>query len=56
MKQAGFQGDLPAFIAFLRKDPRFYATSRQQPAGEGQRRSPSGPTTSCRPISAPCRA
>ncbi len=30
MKQAGFQGDLPAFIAFLRKDPRFYATSRQQ--------------------------
>jgi uncharacterized protein (DUF885 family) len=30
MKQAGFQGDLTAFIAFLRKDPRFYATSRQQ--------------------------
>lgn len=30
MKQAGFEGDLPAFIAFLRKDPRFYATSRQQ--------------------------
>jgi uncharacterized protein (DUF885 family) len=30
MKQAGFQGDLPAFIAYLRKDPRFYATSRQQ--------------------------
>ena len=30
MKQAGFTGDLPAFIAFLRKDPRFYATSRQQ--------------------------
>jgi uncharacterized protein (DUF885 family) len=30
MKQAGFQGDLPAFIAFLRKDSRFYATSRQQ--------------------------
>jgi uncharacterized protein (DUF885 family) len=30
MKQAGFQGDLPAFIAFLRQDPRFYATSRQQ--------------------------
>ena len=30
MKQAGFTGDLPAFIAFLRQDPRFYATSRQQ--------------------------
>ncbi|MGR4866197.1 DUF885 domain-containing protein [Caulobacter sp. LARHSG274] len=30
MKQAGFEGDLPAFIAYLRKDPRFYATSRQQ--------------------------
>jgi uncharacterized protein (DUF885 family) len=30
MRQAGFQGDLPAFIAYLRKDPRFYATSRQQ--------------------------
>lgn len=30
MKEAGFQGDLPAFLAFLRKDPRFYATSRQQ--------------------------
>ena len=30
MRQAGFTGDLPAFIAFLRKDPRFYATSRQQ--------------------------
>jgi uncharacterized protein (DUF885 family) len=30
MKQAGFRGDLPAFIAYLRQDPRFYATSRQQ--------------------------
>ena len=30
MKAAGFQGDLSAFIAMLRKDPRFYATSRQQ--------------------------
>lgn len=30
MKAAGFQGDLPAFLAMLRKDPRFYATSRQQ--------------------------
>ncbi|MBJ7412999.1 MAG: DUF885 family protein [Phenylobacterium sp.] len=29
MKEAGFTGDLPAFIAMLRKDPRFYATSRQ---------------------------
>lgn len=29
MKEAGFAGDLPAFIAMLRKDPRFYATSRQ---------------------------
>ncbi|PXA88337.1 DUF885 domain-containing protein, partial [Caulobacter sp. D4A] len=30
MKQAGFDGDLPAFLAYLRKDPKFYATSRQQ--------------------------
>ncbi|WP_099582357.1 DUF885 family protein [Caulobacter sp. FWC2] len=30
MKAAGFQGDLPAFLAMLRKDPRFYAASRQQ--------------------------
>jgi uncharacterized protein (DUF885 family) len=30
MKAAGFQGDLPAFLAMLRQDPRFYATSRQQ--------------------------
>ena len=30
MKAAGFQGDLPGFIAMLRQDPRFYATSRQQ--------------------------
>ena len=25
----GFQGDMAAFVAMLRKDPRFYATSRQ---------------------------
>lgn len=25
MRQAGFSGDLPAFLAFLRADPRFYA-------------------------------
>jgi uncharacterized protein (DUF885 family) len=25
----GFQGDMPAFVAMLRRDPRFYATSRQ---------------------------
>ncbi|WP_343698733.1 DUF885 family protein [Caulobacter sp.] len=30
MKAAGFQGDLTGFIAMLRQDPRFYATSRQQ--------------------------
>jgi len=30
MKEAGFKGDLPAFLTFLRTDPRFYATSRQQ--------------------------
>ena len=29
MAQSGFKGDLTAFIAMLRKDPRFYATSRQ---------------------------
>lgn len=27
--QTGFKGDLPAFVAMLRKDPRFYVTSRQ---------------------------
>lgn len=30
MKAAGFTGDLAGFIAMLRRDPRFYATSRQQ--------------------------
>ncbi|MGY4398940.1 uncharacterized protein (DUF885 family) [Sphingomonas sp. UYAg733] len=25
MRQSGFDGDLPAFLAFLRRDPRFYA-------------------------------
>jgi uncharacterized protein (DUF885 family) len=29
MAEAGWKGDLPGFIAMLRKDPRFYATSRQ---------------------------
>ncbi|MDE2488618.1 MAG: DUF885 family protein [Alphaproteobacteria bacterium] len=29
MRETGFKGDLPAFIAMLRKDPRFYATSRE---------------------------
>ena len=30
MKDTGFTGTLPEFIAYLRKDPKFYATSRQQ--------------------------
>ena len=30
MKETGFTGDLPAFIAMLRKDPKFYARSRQE--------------------------
>jgi len=30
MAETGWKGDLPGFIAMLRKDPRFYATSRQQ--------------------------
>ena len=30
MAQAGWSGDLAGFIAMLRKDPRFYAASRQQ--------------------------
>jgi uncharacterized protein (DUF885 family) len=30
MAQTGFKGSLPEFIAYLRKDPKFYATSRQQ--------------------------
>jgi uncharacterized protein (DUF885 family) len=29
MKQVGFQGDLPAFLHFLRTDPQFYATTPQ---------------------------
>ena len=29
IRETGFQGDLPAFIAMLRKDPRFYVTSRE---------------------------
>ena len=29
MKQAGFRGDLPAFLQFLRTDPRFYAKTPQ---------------------------
>ncbi|MDB5423545.1 MAG: hypothetical protein JWQ29_961 [Phenylobacterium sp.] len=29
MAEAGWKGDLAGFIAMLRKDPRFYATSRQ---------------------------
>ena len=30
MRAAGWTGDFPAFLAFLRSDPRFYATSREQ--------------------------
>lgn len=30
MKQAGFSGDLPAFLAFLRSDPRFYARTPEE--------------------------
>ena len=30
MKEVGFKGDLPAFLAFLRTDPQFYATTPQQ--------------------------
>lgn len=30
MAETGWKGDLPSFIAMLRADPRFYATSRQQ--------------------------
>ena len=29
MGETGFQGDMPAFLAFLRKDPRFYVTTPQ---------------------------
>lgn len=29
MAETGWTGDLPSFIAMLRKDPRFYTTSRQ---------------------------
>ena len=30
MKQTGFHGDLPAFLHFLRTDPRFYAKTPQE--------------------------
>ncbi len=30
MKQAGFKGDLPAFLRFLRTDPQFYAKTPQE--------------------------
>lgn len=30
MREAGFKGDLPAFLAFLRTDTRFYATTPDQ--------------------------
>jgi uncharacterized protein (DUF885 family) len=30
MAEAGFTGTFPEFLAFLRTDPRFYATSREQ--------------------------
>jgi uncharacterized protein (DUF885 family) len=30
MKQAGFNGDLPAFLQFLRTDPRFYAKTPEE--------------------------
>lgn len=30
MKQTGFQGDLPAFLQYLRSDPRFYAKTPQE--------------------------
>jgi len=30
MGETGFQGDMPAFLAFLRKDPRFYVKTPQE--------------------------
>ncbi len=30
MEQAGFKGDLPAFLAFLRSDPQFYAKTPEE--------------------------
>jgi uncharacterized protein (DUF885 family) len=30
MNQAGFKGDLPAFLAFLRSDPQFYAKTPEE--------------------------
>lgn len=30
MRQAGFEGELPAFLAFLRSDPRFYAKTADE--------------------------
>ena len=30
MQQAGFKGDLPAFLHFLRTDPQFYATTPEE--------------------------
>ncbi|HEX3603468.1 MAG TPA: DUF885 family protein, partial [Steroidobacteraceae bacterium] len=30
MKESGFKGDFPAFLAFLRKDPQFYAKTPEE--------------------------
>src|SRR3546814_2305958 len=30
MKETGFKGDFPAFLAFLRSDPQFYAKTPQE--------------------------
>jgi uncharacterized protein (DUF885 family) len=35
MREVGFQGDLSAFLTFLRTDPRFYATTPEQLLREG---------------------
>ncbi|HEX8644942.1 MAG TPA: DUF885 family protein [Allosphingosinicella sp.] len=35
MREVNFEGDLPAFLAFLRTDPRFYATTPEQLLREG---------------------
>jgi uncharacterized protein (DUF885 family) len=35
MREVNFQGDLPAFLTFLRTDPRFYATTPEQLLREG---------------------
>ena len=53
---AGFKGDFPAFLKFLRTDPQFYAKTPQELLDRAGLDCQAGGWGSCRPISAGCRA